>query len=155
MDRYPLEGFPERLRESWTASGLTQGEIAQRIGTKRKAFCSYINARSMPDALRLACLCAVFNVSADYLLFGRGSDADRKEATGMGRRKENSSLGQFHKDAMAAGLTYAEAQIQETCRMAGKVRVPQGKPGGTVYSKVSARDIMKRLEGQQIWKDEG
>lgn len=70
-------------------------------------------------------------------------------------RKESSSLGQFHKDAMAAGLTYAEAQIQETCQMIGKVRAPQGKPGGTVYSKVSTRNIMKRLEGQQIWKDEG
>ena len=154
MDRYPLEGFTERLRESWTASGLTQGEIAQRIGTERKAFCSYINARSMPDALRLARLCAVFNVSADYLLFGRGPDADRKGAIGMGR-KESSSLGQFHKDAMAAGLTYAQAQIQETCRMAGKVRVPQGKPDGAVYSKVSARNVMKRLEEEQIWKDEG
>lgn len=154
MDRYPLEGFTERLRESWTASGLTQGEIAQRIGTERKAFCSYINARSMPDALRLARLCAVFNVSADYLLLGRGADADRKGAIGMGR-KESSSLGQFHKDAAAAGLTYAEAQIQETCRMAGKVRAPQGKPGGAVYSKVSARNAMKRLEEEQIWKDEG
>lgn len=154
MDRYPLEGFTERLRESWTASGLTQGEIAQRIGTERKAFCSYINAKSMPDALRLARLCAVFNVSADYLLFGRGADADRKGAIGMGR-KESSSLGQFHKDAAAAGLTYAEAQIQENCRMAGKVRAPQGKPGGAVYSRVSARNGMKRLEEEQIWKDEG
>lgn len=154
MDRYTLEGFTERLRESWTASGLTQGEIAQRIGTERKAFCSYINARSMPDALRLARLCAVFNVSADYLLFGRGADADRKGAIGMGR-KESSSLGQFHKDAAAEGLTYAEAQIQETCRMAGKVRAPQGKPDGAVYSKVSARNVMKRLEEEQIWKDEG
>lgn len=82
MDRYPLEGFTERLRESWTASGLTQGEIAQRIGTERKAFCSYINAKSMPDALRLARLCAVFNVSADYLLFGGG-------AIGYGRKGDD------------------------------------------------------------------
>lgn len=137
MDRYPLEGFTERLRESWAASGLTQGEIALQIGTERKAFCSYINARSMPDALRLARLCAVFNVSADYLLFG-------KEVMGMGRKK--SDIGMFHKAATATGLTYAEAQIQETCRMIGKVRVPKGKPGGMVYQKVSTRKIMEKLE---------
>ncbi len=64
----------------------------------------------------------------------------------MERRKESSSLGQFHKDAVAAGLTYAEAQIQETCRMAGKVKVPRGKQDGTVYQKVSTRRIMKKLE---------
>ena len=90
MDKYPLEGFTKRLREAWTTSGLTQGEIAWRIGTERKTFCKYINTRSMPDALRLAHLCAVFNVSADYLLFG-------KEVMRMGRKK--SDLGTFHRAA--------------------------------------------------------
>lgn len=137
MDKYPLEGFTERLRESWVASGLTQGEVARRIGTERKAFCGYINARSMPDVLRLARLCVVFNISADYLLFG-------KEVIGMGRKK--SDIGTFHRAATTEGLTYAEAQMRETSRELGRIRVPKGKPDGTVYSKVSTRNIMKRLE---------
>lgn len=137
MDKYPLEGFTERLREAWTTSGLTQGEAARRIGTERKTFCSYINARSMPDALRFAHLCAVFNVSADYLLFGKG-------VMGMGRKK--SDLGTFHRAATTEGLTYAEAQMRETSRELGRIRAPKGKPDGTVYSKVSTRNIMKRLE---------
>ncbi len=62
----------------------------------------------------------------------------------MGRKK--SDLGTFHRDAAAAGMTYAEAQMQETCRELGKVRVPKGKPDGTVYQKASTRRIMERLE---------
>ena len=78
-----------------------------------------------------------------------------KEITDMKRKKGNSSLGQFHRDATAAGLTYAEAQIQETCSMIGKIRVPKGRrPDGTIYTKVSTRKIMKRLEGTPIWKEE-
>ncbi len=78
-----------------------------------------------------------------------------KEITEMGRKKGNSSLGQFCKDAAAAGLTYAEAQIQETCSMTGKVRAPKDRqPDGTVYTKVSTRKILERLEGTPIWKGE-
>lgn len=56
----------------------------------------------------------------------------------MASRKRCSALGEFHKDAAARGLTYAEAQ--ETCRQAGKVRAPKGKlPDGRVYSKISER----------------
>lgn len=58
----------------------------------------------------------------------------------MASRKRCSALGEFHKDAAARGLTYAEAQVQETCRQAGKVRAPKGKlPDGRVYSKISER----------------
>ncbi len=76
-----------------------------------------------------------------------------KEITDMGWKKGNSSLGQFHRDATAAGLTYAEAQIQETCSLIGKVRAPKDRqPGGTVYIKVSTRKIMERLYGMPVWK---
>lgn len=58
----------------------------------------------------------------------------------MARRKGDSELGEFHKNAASKGLTYAEAQMQETCRMAGKVRAPKGRlPDGRVYSRISER----------------
>ena len=43
----------------------------------------------------------------------------------MGRKKTKSDLGTFHKTAVDSGLTYAAAQIQETCRIVGKVRAPE------------------------------
>lgn len=58
----------------------------------------------------------------------------------MIRKKDISSLGGFHKDAVSKGLTYAEAQMQETSRLVGRVRAPKGKlPDGRVYSKISDR----------------
>lgn len=57
----------------------------------------------------------------------------------MGRKKAKSDLGTFHKATVESGLTYAAAQIQETCRMAGKVRAPRGQDSaGVFYRKVSS-----------------
>lgn len=59
------------------------------------------------------------------------------------RRKRNSDLGMFHKEAAAKGITYAEAQIRETCEQIGKIRAPKGKqPDGRIYSKISDRSSM-------------
>ena len=56
------------------------------------------------------------------------------------RKRGASDLGSFRKEATAKGLTYAEAQMQETCETIGKVRMPKGKlPDGRVYSKISER----------------
>ena len=76
MDRYPLEGFAERLRELWFASERTQAEVACRIGVDRKTFAGWIYMDSMPNALHIARMCKEFHVSADYLLFGKQTDEE-------------------------------------------------------------------------------
>lgn len=54
-------------------------------------------------------------------------------------------LGTFHREATRRGLTYAEAQMQESCEMIGPVRVPRNE-GAMVYQKMSAWKIMGRLK---------
>ena len=45
------------------------------------------------------------------------------------------------------GLTYAEAQMQETRGMIGKVRAPKGDdPEEVLYQKVSARNALKKIQ---------
>lgn len=68
---YSPEGFSKRLRDLWLLSGLTQTEVASRIGYERKSICAWMNGDCAPNILALARLCSVFNVSADYLLFGK------------------------------------------------------------------------------------
>lgn len=64
----------------------------------------------------------------------------------MGRRKVKSDLGLFHKAAVESGLTYAAAQIQETCGIVGKVRAPKGdNPDDTPYRKVSTWNMQREL----------
>lgn len=65
----------------------------------------------------------------------------------MGRKWMNKGLGAFHRDATARGLTYAEAQIQETCRLIGRVRAPKGDSlEAPLYQKVSARNFLRKIE---------
>lgn len=69
--RFQPEGFGERLRDLWLESGLTQTEVAKRIGWERKSVSNWIYGDHAPDILALVRLCELFNVSADYLLFGK------------------------------------------------------------------------------------
>ena len=42
------------------------------------------------------------------------------------KRRRILDLGTFHKEATKRGLTYAQAQIEETCEKIGPVRTPEG-----------------------------
>ncbi len=90
MNRCPLEGFAERLRELWLASGKTQKEIAYRVGVNRKTLSDWICMVSMPSALYVARLCKEFHVSADYLLFGKQTN----EKSGKGNNGHGMEKGE-------------------------------------------------------------
>lgn len=57
-------------------------------------------------------------------------------------------LGTFHKEATRSGLTYAQAQIEETCGKIGPVRAPmEENPEYPVYQKVSTRNRLQKQAG--------
>jgi len=64
--------FHRRLCQAWYHSGLTMLETAKRVKRSRKSIERYMSGESMPDARTLAELCAVFKVSADWMLYGEG-----------------------------------------------------------------------------------
>lgn len=66
----PPEGFVERLEKSWIKSGMTQKTVAEQIGCERKSVNLWMQGAVMPDVVNIVHLCRLFNVSADYLLFG-------------------------------------------------------------------------------------
>lgn len=68
--RYLPETFNERLRDLWLKSGLTQKQIADRIGVERKSVGKWISGEFTPNLMSFIRLCRLFHVSADYLLFG-------------------------------------------------------------------------------------
>ena len=63
-----LDQIRTRLIASIRESGLTQTEIAKRLGIKQQTVQKYIASKAMPALDTLANLCAVLDVSADYLL---------------------------------------------------------------------------------------
>ena len=65
----------------------------------------------------------------------------------MGRIKMDTGIGAFHKKTVENGLTYAEAQMQETREIIGKVRAPKGEdPDEMPYQRVSARNALRKIQ---------
>ncbi len=63
------------------------------------------------------------------------------------KRRRIHDIDRFGREAMMRGLTYAEAQIRETCEKIGPVRAPEEEdPGHPVYQKVSTREMLKKIK---------
>jgi transcriptional regulator with XRE-family HTH domain len=65
-----LEGVAVRIRESRRSLGLTQEELAQRIGVSRSAIAQWETDRTGQVRANLARVAAVLGVSIGYLLTG-------------------------------------------------------------------------------------
>lgn len=64
-----LQGFPERLTLAIEAQGITTRQLCECTGKERKTIYAYKYGDSSPDAVTLARMCCLLQVSADYLLF--------------------------------------------------------------------------------------
>ncbi|MBQ8508760.1 MAG: helix-turn-helix transcriptional regulator [Clostridia bacterium] len=58
----------ERLLALRRQRGLSQEELAEQLGVSRQSVSKWEGAQSLPDLDRIADLCRVYGVSADYLL---------------------------------------------------------------------------------------
>lgn len=65
------------------------------------------------------------------------------------KRRKIHDLGTFHREASRQGLTYAQAQIGETCERIGPVRVPKVPAAEGVYQKVSTWNRLRKLAGSK------
>ncbi len=63
-----LEMIRERLIESIRTSGLTQTEIAKRLGIKQPTIGQYLSGRSMPALDTFANLCKILDADPAYIL---------------------------------------------------------------------------------------
>lgn len=68
--RGSIYGFQHRLGQAYFHSGLTQTELAERLGVSRQSVTNYLNGDSVPDAAILAAMGDVLDVSVDWLLYG-------------------------------------------------------------------------------------
>ena len=60
--------FKDRLREARLSRGMTQGELAVRIGVVKSTVAGYETGRSEPNMEKFAQIMAVLNVDANTLL---------------------------------------------------------------------------------------
>ena len=63
-----LKEIQKRMRESIAGSGIPQKEIAAKIGVSAQTVSKYMRADVFPALDTFAKLCAVLDVSSDYIL---------------------------------------------------------------------------------------
>jgi transcriptional regulator with XRE-family HTH domain len=73
-----VDNFGTRLREAIDTAGLTQLQVAQRIGVHPNLVSSWVGDKTLPCVPNLAQLVSTLQVDADWLLLG-GAKRDRDD----------------------------------------------------------------------------
>ena len=63
-----LDKIRERLIEAIKQSGLSQTEIAKRLGIKQPTVGQYLSGRAMPELDTFANLCEILDLDPAYIL---------------------------------------------------------------------------------------
>lgn len=71
--------FADRLKEIMTLKGLTQTDVAKKIGITRQMVGAYFVYGRQPTLPVIAEICKSFNISADYLLELETESATKSE----------------------------------------------------------------------------
>ena len=83
MPNTALPHFALRLKTLRKAKGLTQQELADRLGLKRAALGAYEEGRAEPRLINVIALADFFGVSADALLKGPDTAEERQRGKSM------------------------------------------------------------------------
>ena len=63
-----LEQIQTRLAETIKQSGMSQSELARRLGVKHTQISCYVHGKKMPALDTFANLCKLLDVETDYIL---------------------------------------------------------------------------------------
>jgi len=74
-----IEDIRKRLVAAIDESGITQKEIAKRLGLNQSSIAQYKMGRSMPALDTLANLCKVIDVSPAYILYFEEDESGTKK----------------------------------------------------------------------------
>ena len=80
------------------ASGLSQEELAEKIGVSRQAVSKWERGEASPDTDNFIALSEVYGVTLDELIKGKKQSDDIKDAAETDTETETENNGQEHKD---------------------------------------------------------
>ncbi len=63
-----MEKFSKRLKELRIQANYTQQQLAEMLGVRQQSYARYETDAGEPDLDTIVKLCAIFDVSSDYLL---------------------------------------------------------------------------------------
>lgn len=68
-----------KLKEIRLNNGMTQTELAKRLGLSHTTICLYESDSRKPSIARITEIATIFNVSADYFFYGNVEDEQLSE----------------------------------------------------------------------------
>lgn len=77
------EGLAERIKRRRLAAGLTQGQMADRLGISRVSVTNWESGRGRPDIDRLSVIGELLSVNTDWLLAGGDEPSDPNPSNGQ------------------------------------------------------------------------
>lgn len=75
-----MKGFGGRLRARAKELGLSNSEVARRLGLRQARYSNYVNDDREPDLSTLVRICQTLHISADQLL-GIAAPAENESST--------------------------------------------------------------------------
>lgn len=86
--------LPEKLYDLRKKSGLSQEQLAERLGVSRQSVSKWESGRSVPEGDKLIAISECFNVSLDYLMRD-GAEPPVSEERGGEQPRANMGTGFF------------------------------------------------------------
>ena len=92
--------FSEKLLRLRKGAGLSQEELAEKLGVSRQAVSRWESGAALPDAPNLLGLSRLFGISIDYLLH----DEYEREGDLPAVKESHRKLRAFYRDRLTAGI---------------------------------------------------
>jgi len=70
--------FCQRLREARKKAGMSQSDLATKVGVVKATISSYESGNREPDLEKLACILTVLGADANYMLLGETEKAGQQ-----------------------------------------------------------------------------
>ncbi len=115
--------FGDRLAGAREQSGMTQAELAKRLGVRKKTMEEWENDHSEPRANRLSMMAGLLNVSISWLLIGQGDGPGDPEDLTLSR--ESADLLTEVREISAQMRRASERLIRVEKALRAKMREPE------------------------------
>ncbi|WP_372570980.1 helix-turn-helix domain-containing protein [Ruegeria jejuensis] len=115
--------FGDRVAGAREATGMTQTQLARRIGVKKATIASWENDLAEPRANKLSMMAGLLNVSIMWLLTGEGEGMDAPAEEGETDSELSSLVGELRAiRGEMRGLTERAARLEKKLRGLAELR---------------------------------
>jgi DNA-binding transcriptional regulator LsrR (DeoR family) len=122
VNQFTVIGFADRLIATLQAQGISQSQLAMRLGISRSTLTGWLRYGKLPDGILLARVCDELGISADWLL-GIQAQGEQQNASGAIRWIEHMPpyVHDFQREQLEQGIEFFRHFVVEN-RAASEVR---------------------------------